>query len=162
MSQVSDETFIMYQGHHGDAGAHKADVILPGATYTEKDAIYVNTEGRVQQTWRAVFPPGEAKDDWKIIRALSDVLEKSLPYKTLQELRASLVRQFPHLDRIDEVVSAEWESGKERKAFKIDNMPFVYPLDNFYMTDPISRVSRSMAECVSARCGRKSEKQEAA
>jgi NADH-quinone oxidoreductase subunit G len=84
---------VIYQGHHGDAGAHRADVILPGAAYTEKDGTYVNTEGRVQLGRLAVFPPGEAREDWKILRALSDVLGKTLPYDTPEQLRRKLARR---------------------------------------------------------------------
>ena len=86
--------FVIYQGSHGDRGAHRADVILPGAAYTEKDAIYVNTEGRPQMTARAVFPPGDAREDWKIIRALSGVLGQALPFNTVTELRAKTLRRL--------------------------------------------------------------------
>src|SRR4026207_2222217 len=89
--------FVIYQGSHGDRGAHRADVILPGATYTEKDATYVNTEGRPQMTARAVFPPGEAREDWKIIRALSGVLGQALPFNSVAELRAKMLAVSPHL-----------------------------------------------------------------
>ena len=90
-SAIGAETFVIYQGHHGDAGAARADVILPGAAYTEKDGTYVNTEGRVQQGYLAVNPPGEAREDWRILRAISAYLGHALPYDTLAELRAHLV-----------------------------------------------------------------------
>jgi NADH-quinone oxidoreductase subunit G len=131
--------FVIYQGHHGDAGAHRADIILPGAAYTEKNATYVNTEGRMQYTAQAVTPVGEAKEDWKIIRALSEVIGKKLPYDTLEQLRA----------KMPEPKTAMWQAGKGDAGTKITAEPFTYPVKNFYMTDPISRASKTMAECVS-------------
>ncbi len=97
--EVPDGAFVVYQGTHGDRGAHRADVILPGAAYTEKSATYVNTEGRVQLANRAAFPPGEAREDWAILRALSDVLGHRLPYDLLAQLRAALYAVHPHLAR---------------------------------------------------------------
>src|SRR5690606_31398401 len=97
--------FVVYIGSHGDKGAHRADVILPGAAYTEKSGTYVNTEGRVQVTNRAVFPPGDAKEDWAIIRALSGAVGKPLPYASLVELRRALYAEFPHLARIDQIAA---------------------------------------------------------
>jgi len=131
--------FVVYQGHHGDKGAHRADVILPGAAYTEKNATYTNTEGSVQHTTQAVFPPGEAKEDWKILRALSEVVGKKLSYDTLEQLRTKMPVTKP----------AVWESGKGDANAKIAAQPFKLPVANFYMTDPISRASKTMAECVS-------------
>src|SRR6185437_7052658 len=101
--KVPDGTFVVYIGTHGDQGAHRADVILPGAAYTEKSAIFANTEGRVQITGRAAFPPGEAREDWAIIRALSDVLGKKLPYDSLPALRQAIFRSVPHLMRLDRI-----------------------------------------------------------
>ena len=101
--KVPDGTFVVYIGTHGDRGAHRADVILPGAAYTEKSGIYVNTEGRVQMANRAAFPPGEAREDWAIIRALSDVLGKKLPYDSLAALRQAMFKAVPHLMRIDQI-----------------------------------------------------------
>ena len=106
MERLGD-AFVIYQGSHGDRGAHRADVILPGAAYTEKDATYVNTEGRAQMTARAVFPPGEAREDWKIVRALSAVLGKTLPFDTAQQLRAAMFAAHPHLALLDMVVPAD-------------------------------------------------------
>ncbi len=140
--------FVIYQGHHGDAGAHWADVVLPGAAYTEKDATYVNLEGRVQQTKRAVFPPGQAKEDWAIIRALSDALGKPLPYDNLAQLRARMVKLAPHFANVDEVIPAAWPAMPEHGGqFRISDAPFEEFISNFYMTDPISRASKTMAEC---------------
>jgi NADH-quinone oxidoreductase subunit G len=138
-------TFIIYQGHHGDAGAHNASVILPGATYTEKNATYVNTEGRVQQTQLATSPPGDAKEDWRIIRAMSEVCDKTLPYSTLEEVRQGMVRTNEVFEYLDQTEPAGWESleapGKLSSA-KIESWS-----GNFYMTDPISRHSVTMAKC---------------
>ena len=102
-SRSPDGTFVVYIGTHGDRGAHRADVILPGAAYTEKQGIYVNTEGRVQMANRAAFPPGEAREDWAIIRALSDVLGKKLPYDSLAALRQAIFKAAPHLMRVDQI-----------------------------------------------------------
>jgi NADH-quinone oxidoreductase subunit G len=95
------DAFVVYLGTHGDAGAHRADVILPGAAYTEKPGLYVNTEGRVQRGERAVFPKGEAREDWAILRALSERLGAKLPYDTLDQLRAKLFADHPTFGQID-------------------------------------------------------------
>ncbi|MBM3519124.1 MAG: NADH-quinone oxidoreductase subunit G, partial [Alphaproteobacteria bacterium] len=100
--------FVIYQGHHGDAGAHRADVILPGAAYTEKNATYVNTEGRAQESWRAVFPPGDAREDWTILRALSERLGRTLPYDSIAALRARMRAAAPALDALGAVQTAAW------------------------------------------------------
>jgi NADH-quinone oxidoreductase subunit G len=139
------KAFVIYQGHHGDAGAHRADVILPGAAYTEKDATYVNTEGRVQRTARAAFPPGDAREDWAIIRALSDVLGERLPYDDISQLRRRLFDLVPRFQRLGAVEPAPW--GEFGTAGAIDSAAFALPITNFYMTDPISRASETMAEC---------------
>ncbi len=142
------KAFVIYQGHHGDAGARRADVILPGAAYTEKDATYVNTEGRVQLGRRAVFPPGDAREDWAIIRALSEALGKTLPYNNLRDVRAGLIAANPLFAHIDELVPAPWNAfGKEGA---IDPAPFIYPIVDFYRTDPISRASPTMSACAAA------------
>jgi NADH-quinone oxidoreductase subunit G len=137
--------FVIYQGHHGDRGAHRADVILPGAAYTEKNATYVNTEGRVQQAQRAAFPPGDAREDWAVIRALSDVLGQPLPYDDLKMVRGRLVDANSVFLNVDEITPAPWgDFGKEGKP---SSAPLRSPIDNFYMTDPISRASATMAAC---------------
>ncbi len=137
--------FVIYQGHHGDRGAHRADVILPGAAYTEKDGTFVNTEGRVQRASRASFPPGEAKEDWRIIRALSDVLGKSIGFNSIADVRQALGKANKTFLAIDRVTPAKWDAfGEEGET---DSTPFLSPIRNFYMTDPISRVSATMAEC---------------
>jgi NADH-quinone oxidoreductase subunit G len=140
------KAFVVYQGHHGDAGAHAADVILPGAAYTEKNGLYVNTEGRVQQGSRAVFPPGDAREDWAILRALSGEIGKPLPYDTQDALRAALRREFPGFLAIDTVEPAPW--GAFGKAGPMGGEAFRSPVANFYMTDPISRASVTMAKCI--------------
>ena len=139
------KAFVIYQGHHGDAGARRADVVLPGAAYTEKDATYVNTEGRVQQGRRAVFPPGEAREDWAILRALSGALGHKLPFDTLGELRRRMSELNPVFAAVDEIVPAAW--GAFGREGRIDAAPFTYPIADFYRTDAISRASPTMAEC---------------
>jgi NADH-quinone oxidoreductase subunit G len=138
--------FVIYQGHHGDRGARRADVILPGAAYTEKNATYVNTEGRAQLTRIAAFPPGEAREDWKIVRALADALGKKLPYDTLGQVRRRLAEASPTFRAIDAVTPAAW--APFGGAGPVDAAPFAMPIDNYYMTDPISRASPTMAKCV--------------
>lgn len=140
------QAFVIYQGHHGDNGAHMADVILPGAAYTEKDGTYVNTEGRVQRGYRAVFPPGDAKDDWTIIRALSDVLGKTVPVNTLAQVRARMADINPVFETVDTVSAADWGAfGSDGGTLGTDG--FASSVENFYMTDPISRASETMAQC---------------
>jgi NADH-quinone oxidoreductase subunit G len=148
--KVPDGTFVVYIGTHGDRGAHRADVILPGAAYTEKSGLYVNTEGRVQIASRAAFPPGEAREDWAIVRALSDVLGKKLPYDSLQALRQALFKAAPHLMRIDQIEPGKAEDVKAlavKKGGKVDKTPFRSSVEDFYLTNPIARASAVMAEC---------------
>ena len=144
------DAFVIYQGSHGDCGAHRADVILPGAAYTEKDALWVNTEGRVQAGQRAVFPPGDARDDWAIIRALSDVLGQRLPYDSLQQLRAAIIQQAPHFGEIDAVHSANVDELKgvgDASKRSHGSEGFSLPIHDFYLSNPIARASKTMAEC---------------
>ena len=143
--------FVVYQGHHGDAGAHVADVILPGAAYTEKEGTYVNTEGRVQRGRRATFPPGDAREDWSILRALSDVLGKTLPYDNLGQVRARMAEVAPVLDRLDIVEASDWTGFGQ--AGSMDDAAFATPITNFHMTDPISRASATMAACTESFAG---------
>jgi NADH-quinone oxidoreductase subunit G len=142
------KAFVVYLGSHGDAGAHRADVVLPGAAYTEKSATYVNTEGRVQRTQLAVFPPGEAKEDWKVVRALSDALGKPLPYDTPRQVRDRMATVNRVLATLDTVAPAAWGAFGAEGA--LSAAPFVSAIDNFYLTDPISRASKTMAECSGA------------
>jgi len=150
--------FVVYQGHHGDAGAHWADIVLPGSAYTEKDATYVNLEGRVQRALRAVFPPGHAKEDWAIIRALSDALGKPLPYDNLAQLRQRMEKAAPHFAKTGEIVPAEWLQVLQHGEFRISGAPFEECIANFYMTDPISRASKTMAECTKEIVGQGMER----
>jgi NADH-quinone oxidoreductase subunit G len=146
MADLGD-TFVIYQGHHGDAGAHRADVILPGSAYTEKNATYVNTEGRPQHTIQAVQPPGDAKEDWRIIRALSEVLGHPLPYDTLEAIRDRLIAVNPIFGAIDQVIPSPWEMLPEGTPETLSQLAFQLPITNFYRTDPISRHSQTMANC---------------
>ncbi|EME69851.1 NADH dehydrogenase subunit G [Paramagnetospirillum caucaseum] len=143
------EAFVVYQGSHGDAGAHRADVILPGAAYTEKSATFVNLEGRAQQTRLAVFPPGEAKEDWRIVRALSEALGKPLPYDSLKAVRERLAKASPVFAAIGQVVPAAWGAAFGAEG-SLGDGALVSNVDNFYQTDPISRASKTMAECTAA------------
>ena len=147
MSRLGD-AFVVYQGHHGDAGAHRADVILPGAAYTEKNATYVNTEGRVQLARMAGSPPGEARADWAILRALSEPLGSPLPYDDLGQVRQKLIAANPLFAAVDQLQPAAW--GEFGAPGEIDAAPFRSPIGNFYMTDPISRNSPTMARCTEA------------
>ncbi len=142
---AQEGAFVIYQGHHGDAGAHRADVILPGAAYTEKNGTYVNTEGRVQLGRLAVSPPGEARADWTILRALSEVVGQRLPYDDLGALRQRLVAVNPVFAAVDRVEAAPW--GEFGEQGKLDGAPFGVAVENYYMTDPISRASETMASC---------------
>ncbi|MGO8841053.1 MAG: NADH-quinone oxidoreductase subunit NuoG [Methyloceanibacter sp.] len=141
------QAFVIYQGSHGDRGAHRADVILPGAAYTEKDALFVNTEGRPQMTACAVFPPGEAREDWKILRALSGALGQPLPFDTVAELRAKMFAACPHLALLDTVIPAD-AAAIERlaaKGGKTGKERFGQSIADFYLTNPIARASEIMA-----------------
>lgn len=141
--------FTVYIGSHGDNGAHAADVILPGATYTEKSGTWVNTEGRVQMGNRAAFAPGEAREDWAIIRALSDVLGRKLPFDSLGELRAKLYAAHPHFAAVDEIAAGGSDeiAALAQKAGAMAKSVFASPVKDFYLTNPIARASAVMAEC---------------
>jgi len=139
--------FVVYQGHHGDRGAHRADVILPGATYTEKTALYVNTEGRPQLARQAAFPPGEAREDWKIIRALAAVLGVNLAYDTQAQLQAKMVGDVGvSWHKLGVVESSAWTPFGSEGPVSAD--AFELPVENFYLTNAICRASPTMAQCV--------------
>jgi NADH-quinone oxidoreductase subunit G len=140
--------FVIYQGHHGDRGAHRADVILPGAAYTEKSGTYVNIEGRAQLTERCVFPPGEAKEDWAILRALSAKVGNALPYDTLVQLRTEMYKDAPALARLDVVQQASLDgvNALAKLTGTISGEAFISPIKDFYLTNPIARASAVMAE----------------
>ncbi|MCW0979678.1 NADH-quinone oxidoreductase subunit NuoG [Agrobacterium sp. BT-220-3] len=141
--------FTVYIGSHGDQGAMNADVILPGAAYTEKSGIWVNTEGRVQLGNRAGFAPGEAREDWAILRALSDVLGKKLPFDSLSALRGQLYVAHPHLAETDEIVAGKATDieALAAKTGSLNKSAFASPVKDFYLTNPIARASAVMAEC---------------
>jgi NADH-quinone oxidoreductase subunit G len=147
--EVEPQPFVIYIGTHGDHGAQRADVILPGAAYTEKSGLYVNTEGRVQLTGRAAFPPGDAREDWAILRALSERVGAKLPYDSLAQLRGALFRAVPHLQRIDAIAPGDPEDVRKLAAAggTMDKAPFASPIEDFYLTNPIARASAVMAEC---------------
>lgn len=154
--EVPAGAFVIYQGSHGDRGAHRADVILPGAAYTEKSGTYVNTEGRVQMAARATFPPGEAKEDWAILRALSASLGKPLPFDSLPALRREIYAAHPHFAAIDMVAEGD-VAGLARLAGQggaTDKAGFVSAVSDFYTTNPIARASAVMAECAALASGR--------
>jgi NADH-quinone oxidoreductase subunit G len=153
------DAFVVYLGTHGDRGAHRADVILPGAAYTEKPGLYVNAEGRVQQASRSVFPKGEAKEDWAILRALSERIGAVLPYDTLDQLRSKLFADHPVLGQIDyapgHATATGFDLGKVGKKGKVDAAGFVSPIVDFYQTNPIARASVTMAECSALAASRR-------
>jgi NADH-quinone oxidoreductase subunit G len=144
---IAPGAFVIYQGTHGDRGAARADVILPGAAYTEKSGTYVNTEGRAQFAERANFPPGDAREDWAILRALSDVLGHRLPFDSLKALRKHLYESHPHLAKHDEIAAATPIDPTKLTANSFLSAPFVSAIADFYLTNPIARASGVMAEC---------------
>ncbi|XP_029304543.1 LOW QUALITY PROTEIN: NADH-ubiquinone oxidoreductase 75 kDa subunit, mitochondrial-like [Cottoperca gobio] len=156
-ADLPKESLIIYQGHHGDVGAQMADIILPSAAYTEKNATYVNTEGRSQHTRVAVTAPGMAREDWKIIRAVSELAGVALPYDSLEEVRSRLAEVSPNLIRYSDVEEANYFKQANELAQAVNQELLAAPLvppqltaKDFYMTDPISRASQTMAKCVKA------------
>lgn len=156
-ADLPKSSLVIYQGHHGDVGAPMADIILPGAAYTEKNATYVNTEGRSQHTRVAVTPPGMAREDWKILRAVSELAGVTLPYDTLDEVRGRLAEVSPNLVRYDDVEEANYFKQANELAQAVNQELIAAPLippqlsvKDFYMTDSISRASQTMAKCVKA------------
>ncbi len=153
---IAPGAFVIYQGSHGDRGAHRADVILPAAVYTEKPGLYINTEGRVQQSDRAAFPPGDAREDWAILRALSEVLGAKLPFDSFSALRTMLRQAYPlfaEVDRIPAVAPAGLESLLKGGG-GLSKAPFVSAVQDFYLTNPICRASAVMTECSQLAIGR--------
>lgn len=147
------KTFVVYQGHHGDRGAARADVVLPGCAYTEKDGMYVNTEGRLQLAKRAVFPPGQAREDWKILRALSDVLGRPLPYNTLAELRNQIRDTWSAFEDVDTLMEDFWVPFGSKAD--VSDKPFQSPVTDYYRVNSITRASPTMEECAKAFGNRK-------
>jgi NADH-quinone oxidoreductase subunit G len=146
-SRIGAGTFVVYQGHHGDRGAARADVILPGAAYTEKNGTYVNTEGRVQRGFLATFPPGEAREDWRILRAFSETIGHRLPYDTLEALRVRLVQVNPVFGRDYTRLAVTDQTGPHGDPAALSGDAFVPAVTDYYQTNVISRASPTMAEC---------------
>jgi NADH-quinone oxidoreductase subunit G len=153
---IAPGAFVVYIGTQGDRGAMRADVVLPGAAYPEKSATYVNTEGRVQMATRASFPPGDAREDWAILRALSDVLGKKLPYDSLAALRQAMYGAYPHLMRVGQIAPGDVADVQKLAGLggTTDKAPFRSSVDDFYFTNPIARCSAVMAECSAIAHGR--------
>jgi len=146
-AQIGENTFVVYQGHHGDNGAHRADVILPSAAYTEQHGSYMNTEGRLQQAVAAIGPRGDARESWKVLRALSEALGKTLPYEFYEEVRAGMLKALPQQVSYGAVAQAAFTAPVSAAMLADYAAPFDYPIRDYYRTDAISRVSKVMAEC---------------
>ena len=151
---IAEGPFVIYQGSHGDRGAHRADIILPGAAYTEEPGLFVNTEGRPQLAQRAGFAPGEAKENWAIMRALSAELDATLPFDSVAQLRNALVKEVPHLGDIDVVAENDWRA---EPAGKLGKAAFRPVIGDFYLTNPIARASQLMAELSAGAKARNAE-----
>ena len=150
------DAFVVYLGTHGDAGAHRADVVLPGAAYTEKAGLYVNTEGRVQRGERAVFPKGDGKEDWSILRALSEQMGSKLPYDSLEQLRAKLFADHPTFGQLDYAPGSApttFELGGLGAGGELSDATLASPIKAFHLTNPIARASVTMAECAALVSG---------
>ncbi len=156
--KIGDDTFVIYQGHHGDHGAIHADVVLPGVAYTEKNATYVNVEGRSQLARAVAFPLADAKEDWKIIRALSEYLPTgALPYDNIVQLRATMADKNPVFDIMDEMHVLEWQAGAKADTKSLMKAKLASPVTDFYMTDVICRASATMLSCSEAFVADKTE-----
>ncbi|MCD9146437.1 NADH-quinone oxidoreductase subunit NuoG [Pseudophaeobacter flagellatus] len=153
--EIDAGAFVIYQGSHGDRGAHRADVILPGAAYTEENGLFVNTEGRPQLAMRAGFAPGEAKENWAILRALSAEVDATLQYDSLAQLRQALVKQVPHLAQVDQVIENE---GTPLELGPLGKAAFLPAVKDFYLSNPIARASKLMAELSASAKARRAEK----
>ena len=156
--EIGEGPFVVYMGTHGDRGAHRADVILPCGAYTEKSGTYVNLEGRAQVASRAAFPPGEAREDWAVIRALSAVVGRTLPFDSLLELRREIYEAHGFM-RSDAIVAADGDAITKLadRAGQLASMTFASPVEDFYLTNPIARASKVMAECSQLAQGTKLE-----
>jgi NADH-quinone oxidoreductase subunit G len=155
--EIEAGPLVIYQGSHGDRGAHRADIILPAAAWTEEQGLFVNTEGRPQLALRAGFAPGEAKENWAILRALSAELGNAQPWDSLAQLRRALVAEVPHLGRIDQVPENAWVAEKPAKLGK-GSVAFRNAVGDFYLSNPVARASEVMAELsgmAAARAGKK-------
>jgi len=150
----ASKAFKIYLGSHGDRGAHGADVVLPGAAFTEKSGLYVNTEGRVQIAERAVFPKGEAKEDWAILRALSERVGQTLPYDSLTQLRDTLIAEHPTFGQIDwKPTPGAFDPAKLGRAGDVEDVPFRSHVRDPYLANPIGRASPTMADLSARRVG---------
>ncbi|MBX3515091.1 MAG: NADH-quinone oxidoreductase subunit NuoG [Xanthobacteraceae bacterium] len=154
--EVESDAFVVYIGTHGDRGAHRADVILPAAAYTEKSGIFVNTEGRPQLAKRAAFAPGDSREDWAVLRALSDVIGHKLPWDSLSALRQQMFAAHPHLAKLDQIVAADASALAALSKIGGDakKTGFKSPVTDFYLTNPIARASAIMAECSRLAAGK--------
>ena len=152
--EIADGAFVIYQGSHGDRGAHRADVILPAAAYTEEPGLFVNTEGRPQLAARASFAPGEAKENWAILRALSGEMGATLPFDSITALRSVIIKAHPHLGDVDVVAE---NTGDALEQGKIEGGVLTSPISDFYLTNPIARASQLMAELSANAKARKTE-----
>ncbi|MEQ8898921.1 MAG: NADH-quinone oxidoreductase subunit NuoG [Roseovarius sp.] len=152
--EIADGPFVIYQGSHGDRGAHRADMILPAAAYTEEQGLFVNTEGRPQLALRAGHPPGEAKENWAILRALSGEMGSALPFDSIAQLRRAMVEAVPHLATIDAVPDNGWTLVEE---VELGAGQLQYALHDFYLTNPIARASALMAELSAEAKARRTE-----
>jgi NADH-quinone oxidoreductase subunit G len=144
--------FVIYQGSHGDRGAHRADIIFPAAAYTEEPGLFVNTEGRPQLAYRASFAPGEAKENWAILRALSAEMDATLPFDSIAALRRALIEAVPHLGDIDAVPANDWQPLERGK---VSDTPFGRVIADFYLTNPIARASPLMGELAANAAARR-------
>jgi NADH dehydrogenase (ubiquinone) Fe-S protein 1 len=146
---IPEDSFVIYQGHTGDEGAYYADLIIPTSSYLEKQGTYVNTDGRPQQTRAALSSPGFSQDDWMVLRALSEEVGSPLPYDTIEELRTRLAELAPHLTKYDFIEASGFEklAHSPNGESTLNNTPLVENVDNFYMTDAVSRNSHIMARC---------------
>lgn len=151
---IAPGPFVIYQGSHGDRGAHRADVIFPAAAYTEEGGVFINTEGRPQLAQRASFAPGEAKENWAILRAVSGELGSALPYDSLAALRSALVAAVPHIADLDVVPENTWQA---EPAGMLGKATFRSAVHDFYLTNPIARASELMAELSAGAKARKTE-----
>ncbi|HMP55637.1 MAG TPA: molybdopterin-dependent oxidoreductase, partial [Novosphingobium sp.] len=138
------DSIIVYVGHHGDKGAHAADIILPASAFTEKAGTYVNTEGRVQFAEKAVFAPGDAREDWTVLRAMADALGVSVGFDSFDELRAAMIAAVPALG-VEGL--ADYGALPKADAKAKAEGPVGYPVKDFYLTNPIARASETMQRC---------------
>ena len=153
--EIPNGPFVIYQGSHGDRGAHRADIILPAAAYTEESGIFVNTEGRPQMANRSGFAPGDARENWAILRALSQKMDVTLNFDTLGQLREALFIEHPHLKNIDLPLENEW---RNEIMGELDKGDFTFAIKDYYLTNPIARASTLMSELSAQTKARKSSR----